>query len=100
GGRSKAPVPTDLFAQGATHEGADKSAEINAHVENGESAIAARVVGLVELSHHDRHAWLEVAGADDDEDQAADKGGHTQVIVRQVSQARDPQDDMPQGNQD
>ena len=53
-------------------------AQVDAHVEDGEGAVAPGVAGLVQLADHDRDARLEVAGSDHDERQPEDEDRHAQ----------------------
>src|SRR5262249_55483849 len=81
GGRADAPMPTDFFAECAGDEGAEEGAEVDAHVEDGEGAIAAGVALGVELANHDGDAWFEVAGADDNQGKTEDKDRHTELAL-------------------
>ena len=63
----------------AAHERREERAQVDAHVEDGEGAVATRIVRRVELTHHDGDAGLEVPGADHDQRQAEDEHRHAGV---------------------
>ncbi len=79
-GATKAPVPTDFFSQVSGDQRRKESSQIDAHVEEGEPGIAARVVLAIKLAHHHADAGLEKACADDDQG-AADQEAHQRPVT-------------------
>ena len=100
GGSAEAPVPANLLAEGAADERAQEGPEVDPHVKNGERPVAAWVSLLVELPDHHRHARFEVAGPEDDDRQSGDEHRHPQIAVGKRPEARGPEDDVADGNEE
>ncbi len=54
----------------AGHQGGEKTADVDAHVEDGEAGVAALVAGCVEPADHGADVWLEQPRADRDQRQS------------------------------
>ena len=76
GGGAEAPVEALAFLQPAGDQRADQRAGVDAHVEDGESGVAAFVLLPVEASHQGGGVGLQAAGADADKHQAGDQAGN------------------------
>jgi hypothetical protein len=63
----EAPVPADLLAERAAHDGPDQRAQVDPHVEDREPRVAPLVVRCVELADDGADVRLEEPGAQDDE---------------------------------
>jgi hypothetical protein len=68
-GQAEAVAPADRLAEIADQDGADRGAEVNAHVEDGVGAVAANVGHAVQLADHHRDVGLQETRADDDQRQ-------------------------------
>ncbi len=73
-GQGEAQVPVDLLADGADDQRGGEGTEVDAHVEDGEAAVPARVVGpVVEVADHRRDVGLEQARAERDQREAGEE---------------------------
>ena len=92
GGEAEAPVEALHVPQQAGEQRAEQGADVDAHVEDGETGVAARVLAGVQLAEDDRRRGLQAAGAQGHEDQAdgqaGDAGQHRQRNVAQHDQDR------------
>ena len=78
--------------QRSADEVADEGAEVDAHVEDGEGAVAARVAGPVEVANLGRDVGLEGAVADDEQQERNEEPvlvGHGEVAERHEGAAED-----------
>jgi len=94
------PQCQPTLAERAADERREERAQVDAHVEDRERAVAPRVAGLVELPHHHRHAGLEVSGADHDERQPEDEHGHAGVRPCERSHARHGEHEVAERDQE
>ena len=67
---TKAPVETLPAPQGSGEQWTNESADINAHIEDGEATIAARIIATVHGTKHNLRGGLNTAGADGDKNEA------------------------------
>ena len=63
-------MPVDLLAERGTNERRDECAEVDAHVEDREAGIAARIVARVERADDRGDVRFQQPGADDDQTEA------------------------------
>ena len=68
--RRESAVPVDLLPEVPADQRRDERAEVDAHVEDREAGVAARVAWRVELADDGADVRLQQAGADDDQQQA------------------------------
>src|SRR5262249_3189514 len=69
-GARKPNVPIDAFRKPARDDGAEKRAEVDTHVKQGESGVAPLVTLLVEPAHQRADVWLEHSRPDHDQREA------------------------------
>ena len=74
-GRREAEMPIDALREVSGDERTNERAEVDAHVEQGESGVAARVPLPIERADERAHVRLQQAGADDDQAQAGVEEG-------------------------
>jgi hypothetical protein len=78
-------VPADLLAEVAAHDRGEEGAEVDAHVEDGEAAVAPRVALVVEPADDGRDVGLEEPVADDEQPEREEQQrleGHREVTER------------------
>ena len=80
-------LTADLLAKVAAHQRAERRADVDAHVENGEGAVTPRIIRRIELVDDHRHVRLEVPGAEHDQHEPADEHGHAEVVRGQLADA-------------
>ncbi len=68
-GGGEAVVPADFFARSAANQRRQKRADIDADIEDGISAVAARIAGRVKPADLGRDIRLKAAGAEDQRQQ-------------------------------
>ncbi len=75
-GQREAQVPAHLLADGPDDQRGHEGTEVDAHVEDGEAAVAARVVRpVVQVADHRGDVGLQQAGADGDQAEAHEERG-------------------------
>ncbi len=85
-GQREAQVPAVVLADRADHQRRGEGADVDAHVEDGESAVPARIAGpVVEVPDHRGDVRLEQAGAERDQGQAREEGALAGQRQRQVA---------------
>ena len=62
-------MPVNVFPQITADERRGEGADVDAHVEDGETAVAAMIVGTVERADHGADVRFQQAGSEDDEDE-------------------------------
>ena len=69
-------MPADGLAQRAGDERRKQGADVDAHVEDREPAVAAHIPGAVELTHHHADTRFEETRADDDQGETREEADH------------------------
>src|SRR5437016_3049064 len=73
-GQSEAPMPIDGLTDVTASERRKNRADVDPHVENRETGVAAAVILTVKLAHHGTDARLQQSGSDYDESQSEVEG--------------------------
>src|SRR5258708_7903165 len=94
-------MPTDALAYVAADERRNHCSQVDAHVENRESTIAAWVIFAIELSDHYRDIRLEQTGADNNQKEPGIKArqrlqGHRKMSARDDDSANKNGESSPQ----